>query len=109
MGTKKDSEKLIYAALLQMATIGGKPTSGGHSFALRTPRAGVVVLRAEVDELKRGYTATISLFIQFENNLAARDLGFDCNMFSGKWNHHFLKTEDEIEAVFKELRDKAFD
>ena len=82
--------------------------SHGKRFTIITPKAGAVDFMIDRDDVKRGESAAISIFGKFENEKAARALGFDCNMFSGKWNHHFESSRAGIVAIFEELRSKAF-
>lgn len=84
--------------------------SHGKRFTIITPKAGAVDFMIDRDTgcNKRGQPATISIFGKFDNEKAARALGFDCNMFSGKWNHHFEFSRASIEAIFNELRERAY-
>lgn len=84
--------------------------SHGDKYTVITPRAGNITFMLDRDDLenKRGEPATVSIFAKFENEKAARALGFDCNMFNGKWNHHFLYSKAGIRDVFEQLRKGAF-
>lgn len=114
MAKKKDYEALEQIACAELAIFNPKITdceymSHGKRFTITTPKAGEVAFMIDRDfENKRGEAASISIFGKFENEKAARALGFDCNMFSGKWNHHFLWSISHITAVFTELRNRAF-
>lgn len=115
MATKKDYEALEAIAVHELEKFAPevKPCeymSHGKAFTIITPKAGEITFMIDRDKLenKRGEAATISLFARFENALAAKALGFDCNQFSGKWNHHFLWSRSLVTSVFAELRQRAF-
>ena len=113
MAKKSDYIPLEQMAEHELATF--EPTvsecsfmSHGKRFTIITPRAGNINVMIDRDDNERGQPATISLFAKFENPQAARALGFDCNQFSGKWNHHFLWSRSHITSVFAELKNRAF-
>jgi hypothetical protein len=115
MATKKDYEALEIIARAALAKFDPAESeceymSGGKQYRIITPKAGEVCFMIDRDtpENKRGEAATISIFSRFDNPQAARALGFDCNQFSGKWNHHFLWSMSHISAVFTELQNRAF-
>ncbi len=114
MPKKSDYEALEAIACAELAKFDPAITdceymSHGKRFTIVTPKAGVVDFMLDRDfENKRGQPATISIFGCFDNEKAARALGFDCNQFSGKWNHHFESSRAGIVVIFEELRSKAF-
>ncbi len=113
MAKKKDYEALEQIAVAELMKFTPEITdceymSHGKRFTIITPKAGKVSFMIDRDsENKRGEAATISLFAKFENEKAAKALGFDSNQFSGKWNHHFLWSASHISAVFTELNNRA--
>ena len=113
MPKKSDYEALEAIAVTELAGFMPKVTdceymSHGKRFTIITPKAGAVDFMIDRDDVKRGEPAAISIFGKFDNEKAARALGFDCNMFSGKWNHHFEFSRAGIEAIFNELKERAF-
>lgn len=115
MATKKDYEALENVAVTLLAGFLPEVTdceymSHGKRFTITTPKAGKVDFMIDRDYLenKRGEPATISIFARFDNEKAAKALGFDCNPFSGKWNHHFNWAPSQLKQIFTELREKAY-
>lgn len=113
MATRKDYEALTKIAVSHLSQFNPAISdcdymSHGKRFTITTPKAGVIDMMIDWDDNRRNHAATISIFAKFGNEKAARALGFDCNQFSGKWNHHFLYSAGLIAAVFDELRQKAF-
>ncbi len=113
MAKAKEYEMLENIAVTELAGFMPKVTdceymSHGKCFTITTPKAGQVDFMIDRDDNKYGKPATISIFGKFDNEKAARALGFDCNMFSGKWNHHFEYSAAGIKAIFEELREKAY-
>lgn len=113
MAKKADYKPLIEMAVHELKTFEPEESecswvTHGKSFAIITPKAGTIEFKIDEDDNARGEPASVTLFAKFDNPLAARALGFDCNQFSGKWNHHFLWSRSHITSVFAELRNRAF-
>ena len=70
-------------------------SAGPYHFSLAAPAEG---------QTRASYiSAGITVYGVFEFPERARDLGIDCNPYSGKWNHHFL-TRGIIDDAHEEFR-----
>jgi hypothetical protein len=77
-----------------------------HDFELQT-QFGLLTIGLSADRMVRGEEPTITLFCRFQDATAARAAGFDCNKFSGKWNHHFLQQGQSLTTVLRSIQDLA--
>jgi hypothetical protein len=82
---KKERQRFVRKAIELLLCIGAKQDdSGAYRYTLQTKAGDLHLIPEENTTIGLG-----TLFTRFDDPQAARQY-VDCNMYSGKWNHHYF-------------------
>lgn len=98
MNKTEQLEKVIRDHLERLGFV--KTQNKRYDYYRQDPKAGELGLTYDIDKGRDNRTIMATIFMMFSDPKRAKEAGYDCNPYSGKYNYHVLIEISQIDAVF---------